>query len=276
MGNFMNDISITPLILRAFELLKSNKGFRSERAMCRYLNIPVTTFGNWKHKRALTINGDIAEEILPTLKPYIEQAESEQLKEGFERPFEYKVIMGVTDPNIKIKLNKLYSEFTKGVSDLITEAQTIRELTQEHQPIINFPYLSQEVSAGNGLIPSEEKFGERPDMDILTVSGESMQPAFNNGDKVIVHTFQERVKFGEDHLPLDIVKSLIPEDTVIIYNRNDTGLAMKRVKYQEKKSAWYFKLTADNTEWAKETGFNSIIKKSDDFEIFGKVIGKVQ
>jgi hypothetical protein len=97
-----------------------------------------------------------------------------------------------------------------------------------------------------------------------------------NGDKVIVHTFQERVKFGEDHLPLDIVKSLIPEDTVIIYNRNDTGLAMKRVKYQEKKSAWYFKLTADNTEWAKETGFNSIIKKSDDFEIFGKVIGKVQ
>ena len=49
---------------------------------------------------------------------------------------------------------------------------------------------------------------------------------------------------------------------------------MKRVKYENRKNAWYFKLTADNAEWAIANKFNRIIRKTDTFVMFGKVIGK--
>lgn len=69
---------------------------------------------------------------------------------------------------------------------------------------------------------------------------------------------------------------MIPEDSIIVYERNGDGRAMKRVKYQDGKNTWYLKLTADNEKWAKENKFNRIVKKGEDFKIIGIVLGKLK
>lgn len=264
------DKVIDSVLLRALDIYKESNEIPSNYSLANYLNISQGTISRWYSGKSKMIKFSAWKEIEPILRPYLERAINERQFTQELEPFTYQLTVGAYDDMKKLKLNKLISEFEKGLNELVSDLQ------EEPQPVIDFPYLSQEVSAGNGLIPSDEKYGERPDLDILTVSGESMEPEFKSGDKVIVHTFQERVTFGEHHLPINIIKSLIPEDTVIIYNRNDTGLAMKRVKYEAGKNTWYFKLTADNTDWAKETKFNQIVKKTDDFVIFGKVVGKVK
>jgi len=272
----MDNVVITSCILRAFEIYKKAKNHRSERAMCRDFEISVATYGNWKHRRSDTIDINIwRNKIEPKLKSYIERAVDEQQYSSDRNPFSYQVTIGVYDDETKLKLKNLFEQVSKNLAELVSFNHVEQPITPSP---IEFSYVDIEnrVSAGNGLIPSEEKYGHRPDMDILTVDGESMSPTFIPGEKIIVHTFQERLTFGDEHLPMDIVKSLIPEDTVIIYNRNDSGLAMKRVKYEQGKGTWYFKLIADNEEWSKENKFVEIIKKTDDFEIFGKVIGKMK
>jgi len=264
------DKVIDSVLLKALDIYKESNEIPSNYSLANYLNVSQGTISRWYSGKSQTIKFSAWKDLEPILRPYLEQAIDEQQFTQELEPFTYQLNIAAYEDSKKLKLKKMVSDFEKGLNELMSEVQ------EEPQPVIDFPYLSQEVSAGNGLIPSEEKYGERPDMDILTVSGESMQPKFMNGEKIIVHTFQERVQFGEHHLPMDIVKSLIPEDTVIIYDRNNTGLAMKRVKYQQGKDTWYFKLTADNTEWAKETKFNRIIKKTDDFVIYGKVVGKVK
>lgn len=138
----------------------------------------------------------------------------------------------------------------------------------------SLPYLRQQVAAGNGMEIIEERFKNRPDMHFMDVYGESMEPNYQHGQKILVQLFQERVTFGENHIPMEVVKAMIPENTIILYSRNDEGLAMKRVKYEKGsgKDSWYLKLTADNEEWAKENKFRRIIRKTDDFVIYGKVL----
>ncbi|MCM8528225.1 MAG: S24/S26 family peptidase, partial [Lentisphaeraceae bacterium] len=151
----------------------------------------------------------------------------------------------------------------------------------EPEPVIQFevaesslPYLRQQVSAGNGVAIVEERFHNRPDMHFMDVHGESMEPTYKDGQKILVQLFQQRVTFGENHIPMEVVKAMIPENTVIIYERNEEGLSMKRVKYEKGsgKEAWYLKLTADNEEWAREVKFKRIVRKTDNFIIYGKVL----
>ena len=214
--------------------------------------------------------------LLPHLEKYSDEKELEknvpfQIKEAYEllkRTISNKHLTWLATQNLRNIVNTF---------DAISD-----DRPQKEEPkVINFevaedaiPYLTQEVSAGNGIEVLEERYHNKPDMHYMTVKGESMEPTYKDGDKIIIQRFFEPVIFGDQHIPIEFVKNIVPEDSVIIYNRNDTGLSMKRVKYENKQNAWYFKLTADNKDWAIEHKFNRIVKKSDDFVIYGKVIGK--
>lgn len=272
-GNEM-DKEVDSQLLRAFELCKKDNDLPSDYALAAHLGINRPSLSRWKSGKTNIIRHNQWKEIEPILKKYIDQAFSDEVADSFARPFEYKVTIGVTDPKIKSKLSRIYNEFSKGISELAGMTQD--SINEAEKQIIDFPYLTHKVSAGNGLIPDMVKYDDRPDMDILTVQGESMEPTYKEGEKIIVHVFQEPVRFGEHFLPIEIIKTLIPEGTVIVYDRNESGIAMKRVKYGTGKSTWHFKLTADNEEWAKVEKFNRVIRKGDDFVIYGKVLGKLK
>lgn len=166
--------------------------------------------------------------------------------------------------------------------NLRNTASIVRDKNSKEPPkkTINFevehgalPYIRQKVAAGNGIEILEERYNKRPDMHIMDVHGESMMPTYLDGQQLIAQLFQERIVFGQEHLPVEIVKNMIPEDSVIIYDLNDGGLAMKRVKYKKNKNSWYFILHADNEDWSEYNKFPKIIRKKDDFVIYGKVIG---
>jgi hypothetical protein len=277
---------ITPAILKAFEIFKIKKGFKSDRAMCLHFTVPVTTYGNWKHLRSDTIDSEWWKVIGPELEECIKEAEQEILKDEIENGEllgSYEKYTVTISANSRKELN-LVKKIIDSVAELshISSDKGLDNIQEEEQePTINFevaessiPYMLQQVSAGNGVEVLDERYHNKQDMQILEVTGESMQPTYEDGERVVVHLFQERVTFGDEHIPIEFVKNIVPEDSIILYNRNDEGLAMKRVKYEKRQEAWYFKLTADNTDWARQNKFKRIVKKTDSFVIFGKVIGK--
>lgn len=237
---------------------------------------------NWMDKENAGIHNDTYEsEILPRIKKYLEPTPAESaIPDKLNEPYKNLKYIYENDKS-QFWITEHFLRNTASVikDNAFPDKPGIKEYKPE--PTIKFevaesslPYLRQKVSAGNGVAIVEERFHDRPDMHFMDVSGDSMLPTYKDGQKILVQLFQQRVTFGENHIPMEIVKAMIPENTVIIYERNDEGLSMKRVKYEKGsgKDAWYLKLTADNVEWAKEFKFRRIIRKTDNFIIYGKVL----
>lgn len=284
------DKEFTDIIEVAFSFYKKNNNISSDYKMCADLDISRSTFANWKKGRSLTIRSELWEKIEPVLKPYIKEAEQEKIKELSDKP---GAIHNCVKWSAQISegINKEDYKKTKNILDAVADYNThsankdyeifklkqeIEDLKKDDKPLINFPHITEKVSAGNGVYDDFEPYGNRPDLALMDVKGESMQPNFNDGEKVVVHLYQTPVVFGNEFLPMSMVKAMIPEDSIIVYERNGDGRAMKQVKYDDGKNTWYLKLTALNTDWAREIKFKRIVKKGEDFKIIGVVLGKLK
>ena len=140
------------------------------------------------------------------------------------------------------------------------------------------------AAAGNGCFYDYEysvpAMGERKDIDVVGVVGNSMEPFIRQDSRVIIQRFMESLDFADLFIPEQAVKSLVPDGSIIIYNLNDSGLAIKKVRYEThregEKSEWSLYLEALNSTWAKENGFPRRITMQDRLVIFGKMIGQAK
>lgn len=225
---------------------------------------------NWMEKENAGIHNDTYKsEILPKIKKYLnptppESTIPDKLKEPYEN---LKYIYDSDKSQFWIT-----EQFLRNTASVVKDKKMQKEIIpfKEKQPSI--PYLSQKVSAGNGVELLPERHPVRPDFHYMDVHGESMEPTYRDGQKILIHRFEPRVVFGENDIPIEDVMSLIKEDSVIIYDLNDSGPAMKRVKYQMNEDNWYFILHSDNADWAEVNDFPRVIRKADDFAIYGIVL----
>lgn len=277
------DKIIDEILIRALDIYKEKNDLPSNYALANYLEVTQGALSRWYNGKSKTIKYSTWKGLLPQLQPYIDAAEKE-LSLDFPLPqelgpqliFEFHVKMKVFNESQKIRLKNLYDSLTANIEDVVEAV----EPQQEKQEPIKFevaesalPYIRQKISAGNGCEILDERYSQRPDMHFMDISGESMQPTYRDGQKVICQLFQERIVFGDDFLPLDIIKNIIPEDSIIVYELNGMGLSMKRAKYKKNKNSWSFILDADNEQWAQENDYPRFIRKGDDFVIYGKVVG---
>ena len=273
------DKIIDPVILKAFELLREEKEFTSDYQVATYLEVNKQIFGRWKNGRIKSISEKYWKSVSKKIEPYIPRAKSilANSYEDMKLFFEYQVKIHAMNYNQLMKLKTMFDSMCSNLNDVI-EAGSSDDYELADEPITiqtfkgGLPYIRQQVAAGNGCEILDERYHDRPDMHYLGISGESMEPNFHDGQKIVVQLYQERITFGDQYLSIEEVKSIIPEDSIIIYNLNDSGLSMKRVKYQKNQKSWYFILHADNEEWAEVNDFPRIIRKTDDFEIFGKIV----
>lgn len=271
------DKDIDNVILRALDLYKFANDIPSNYSLANYLNVSQGTLSRWYNGKSKTIKYNVWKMLRPQLEDYIQQAEreiQEQEPEYHEAKmtFSHSSEIKVYNESQRIRLNNLYEAIENNLGDIIDAS---KPTDYEDRPVLNYPHLPQKVAAGNGVHDDFIPYGNRPDLALFDVEGESMSPLYKNKEKVVVHLYQEPVVFGNEFLPMNMVMALIPEDSIIVYERNGEGRAMKRVKYNEGKNTWHFKLTAENEEWAKETKFKRIIRKVDDFKIIGTVLGKL-
>ncbi|MCM8526956.1 MAG: S24/S26 family peptidase [Lentisphaeraceae bacterium] len=254
----------------------------------------------WMDDKGLTLMhvAEISKSSHTSVRRWLEGAKIRKKYLDFLLPHLEKYIDNkIPESHVPFEIKEAYELLKRSVSNkhliwLITQnirniVNTFKEIEQskpyQENKIIRFevaedaiPFLPQEVSAGNGVEVLEERYHSKPGMHMLKVRGESMQPTYSEGDRVIIQRFIEPIVFGDEHLPLEIIKNMVPENSIIVYNRNDTGLSIKRVKYEKGKNTWYLKLTADNEEWAREERFKRMIKMTDEFIIYGLVVGKQQ
>jgi hypothetical protein len=276
------DKTIDSVIFKAIDLYKITNDIPSTYQLALEWNIPQATIGRWLNGNTKTIKYSTWKSLLPSLQPYIDQAEKELGLEtlgqehGPRLTFEFHVKMKVFNESQKIRLGNLYDSLTANLEDVV---EAVEPQEEKPEPIKfevaeqALPYIRQKISAGNGCEILEERYLKRPDMHFMDVSGVSMVPTYKDGQKVICQLFQERVVFGDDFLPMEIIKNMIPEDSVIIYELNGGGLSMKRAKYKKTNKAWSFILDADNEKWGNENNFPRFIRKGDDFIIYGKIVG---
>lgn len=286
------DQPFTEEIEKAFELYKKDKGFTSLRKMCEQLGIEAATYNNWVKRRSVTISSFLWDKIQPELQKYIYQVkhkdglsvEEEGLKiinsfndagyaviemanelalrrkQDFNMPENLKSLQGTKKRTFDTIL-KCLSEF---VEDQPKEETTYTPLT--------FPEV-QKVAAGNGIDALPEFMG-RQDMAVLEISGESMEPKFFDGQEVVMQKFFPALQMGNEYVPLDIIRGSIPENSLIAFELNGSGLSVKQVRYKEKKNgSWHLELHALNNEWAKINDFPRVIRMKDEFFIYGKIIG---
>ena len=276
------DKTIDSVVLRSFDLYKLANDIPSDYQLCAELNLTRSSMSNWRSGTTKNIKYAIWKKLLPSLQPYTDQAEKELGLEtlgqehGPQLTFEFHVKMKVFNESQKIRLGNLYDSLTANLEDVV---EAVEPQEEKPEPIKfevaeqALPYIRQKISAGNGCEILEERYLKRPDMHFMDVSGVSMAPTYKDGQKVICQLFQERVVFGDDFLPMEIIKNMIPEDSVIIYELNGGGLSMKRAKYKKTNKAWSFILDADNEKWGNENNFPRFIRKGDDFIIYGKIVG---
>jgi hypothetical protein len=287
------DQPFTEEIHKAFELYKKDKGFSSYYKMCEALEIQRATFSNWKKGRSVTITSFLWERLEPELQPYIYQVQNKngltieeeamniinsfgddigysvihmanelviRRKQDFTMPKNLKSLSG----NNKTNFNKILQAVSELIADNPKEATTYTPLT--------FPPV-QKVAAGNGIDVLPEFMG-RQDMAIIEVSGESMEPKYFDGQELVMQRFFPSLQMGDKYMPHDIMQSTIPEGSIIAYELNGLGLAIKKVSYNIKANgSWHFELHALNKEWAKVNDFPKVIRMKDDFFIIGKIIG---
>ncbi|NRA94154.1 MAG: S24/S26 family peptidase [Psychroserpens sp.] len=272
------DKTVDSVILRALDILKDSHDMSSNYQLAQYLDINQSTLSRWYSGKAKTIRYDLwKRKLRPQLEDYIQQAEREIQQETPEyheakMTFSHNAEIKVYNESQRIRLNNLYEAIENNLGDIIDAS---KPADHEDKPVLNYPHLPQKVAAGNGVHDDFIPYGNRPDLALFDVEGDSMSPLYKDKEKVVVHLYQQPVVFGNEFLPMNMVMALIPEDSIIVYERNGEGRAMKRVKYNEGKNTWHFKLTADNEDWAKETNFKRIVRKGDDFKIIGTVLGKL-
>jgi hypothetical protein len=285
------DKIVDSVLLRAFDICKEINDLPSDYALALHLEINRPSLSRWRSGATKIIRHAQYKVIEPKIRECIAQAEKERLKElennpgaihkctkwstqvsGDENSEEYKKAKTILDA--VAKYNTFSANKDHEIFKLKQEIAELKKVKQE-EPVINFPHLPQKVSAGNGVQDDIHLYGKRPDIVILDVDGESMAPDYLDGEQVVAHFYHTPFVFGKDFLPLEFVRILIPENSIIVYERNGDGRAMKQVKYEEGKRTWYLKLTALNTDWAKETRFNRIVRRNEDFKILGIVLGKL-
>ena len=175
----------------------------------------------------------------------------------------------------KLAIKKLTAKASK---------EKIKEVKEELYYEPEFKPEEIKVAAGTGCLYDYEysvpAMGKRKDIDVVKVVGCSMEPYIKQDSQVIIQRFMEPLDFADLFIPEQAVKSLVPDGAIIIYNLNDSGLAIKKVRYEinekDEKSEWSLYLEALNPTWAEENGFPRRITMQDRLVIFGKMIGEAE
>jgi len=176
----------------------------------------------------------------------------------------------------KLPIKKLSLEARKEKSKKVKEELYYQPLRYEKEEV--------KVAAGNGCIYDYEysvpSIGNRKDINVVKVEGESMAPFVEHGSRVVIQRFMEPLSFAELYLPLKAAKTLIPNGSIVIYNLNESGLAIKKVRYEsygeDKTPQWSLFLEALNDSWGRENNFPRRITMKDHLLIYGKMVGTAE
>ena len=302
-------VRITPELLQAIEMLRKDRDW-TETKLASVLKTNATTIYRWRTYQAETINKKTAKILMPLVQPFLDEILAEKEREGantipqsiediYEKlkllkdadPKALKSFCDLLDASLKFAGIFLLDNKKKKVKEKKPAKIKIKKLTKkalaERLPHDNF-YTSLdemeeiEAAAGTGCYYDYEYsvpvMADRRDIDVINVVGNSMEPYIREGTRIIVQRFADPIDFEELYLPLDSVKTLVPDGSVVIYNLNDSGLAIKRVRYQIHEYGqgpeWSLYLDALNGEWAEENGFPKRITMQDRLLIYGKMIGQ--
>ena len=122
------------------------------------------------------------------------------------------------------------------------------------------------------------EFGNRDDISILEVRGESMVNTLQHGDRIVVQNVPaiELAKLTKSEGKRDVsaVRALVPDRCLAICDLNDGGLMVKRPVYMINGGRdWQMTLGADNGDWALSHGYPRVVTRRDRLVIYGKVLG---
>ena len=302
-------VRVTPELVEAMRMLKADNDW-SDYRLAQELKTTPTSIFRWMNYKASYIKRKNADILLPLVKDYLEEINKRKegqgpvkLPQSLEDVIEKIRALHEYDPKL---LNNI-AGFLDSTLEFVLKVAPPLENRRKNPAKIKIKKLSKkaialkqenednfytpidqpndiEAAAGMGCIYDYEyavpSMSKRNDIDVINVIGNSMEPYIKEGSRVVVQRFAQPVDFGELYLPEESVKSLVPEGSIVIYNLNDSGLAIKKVRYvtHEKDGGpeWSLYLEAVNPEWAQANGFPKRITMQDRLVIYGKMIGQAE
>ncbi len=112
---------------------------------------------------------------------------------------------------------------------------------------------------------------------LTVIKGTSMSPALRDGDTAVLSYHDHTVELpplgkDEQRATLDHMRSLVPDNSIIVFRINHEPPAVKRIKYRHKEK-WYVELGADNEAWGLENNYPRLVSHEDHLYIYARVIG---
>ena len=260
----MEDLPITPELIEAIEILKKQKNIKNY-GLAKILGTNQSTVSRWMNFNAKSISKEYAKILMPMIKEiYEEILAKKELVGNKELPSSLKNFITKLE-TLKNKDPQLLNHYctmleaTLGFAQNVIPEQTghrisspaklaikklsakaskekVKKVKEElyYEPI--FQPEEVKAAAGTGCFYDYEysvpAMGGRADIDVVSIIGNSMEPYINEGSKVIIQRFMEPLDFADLFIPEQAVKSLVPDGAIIIYNLNDSGLAIKKVRYE--------------------------------------------
>lgn len=306
------DQPITPELIEAINVLKSEKDI-SDYKLSEILKTTPASVSRWMNFKTDSIKSKYAKILMPMIKDIHDDIlAKKELVGDKELPASLKNFITKLE-TLKNKDPQLLNHYctmleaTLGFAQNVIPEQTghrisspaklaikklsakaskekVKKVKEElyYEPM--FQPEEVKAAAGTGCFYDYEysvpAMGGRADIDVVSVIGNSMEPYISEGSKVIIQRFMEPLDFADLFIPEQAVKSLVPDGAIIIYNLNDSGLAIKKVRYESHgnnaQSEWSLYLEALNPAWAEENGFPRRITMQDRLVIFGKMIGEAE
>jgi len=298
-------VKITPELVEALRMLKADKNWTDYR-LSKEVNTTPTSVFRWMNYKASHIGNATVPLLMPILQPYLDKVMKKKKAKGPKiiphyiknvcsrlealadrDPDQLKAFCDMLEGNIayaESTMDKVYSDKSKPakikLKKLSKKESKLKQEENFYTPLDEMETI--EAAAGTGCIYDYEysvaNLPKRNDFDVINVNGNSMEPYIKEGSRIVVQRFSEPIDFGELYLPEESVKELVPDGSIVIYNLNDSGLAIKKVRYESHERdggpEWSLYLDALNDEWAGEHDFPKRITMQDRLLIYGKMIGQ--
>lgn len=166
---------------------------KQQNEVAKAINVPVTTFNAWCNGQSLPRMGNVQK-----LADYFNVKKSYLIEK--HDSFSDDISLNEFEKNVVLKYRKLDSYSQKAVNSLIDielqrQNDIIKENITPYENIKTLPLYPQLVSAGTGQYVVDDIPANTIDVDgniyrtatyAITVSGDSMQPTYYDGDILIV------------------------------------------------------------------------------------------
>ena len=266
----------------------------SARKIADLLNVSHPAVGRWMN--GTKIRDSHKKKLIPHLRKYLSQEESESsipnsIREAYDllkKATDDKLLVWMLTTQIRSAVTA-FSELRE--KELNTPQEPIRYTASEKlkQALKPIPFdekfeTAVPAAAGTGIdepyispLPIPMLQAKGMELQDIKVEGESMEPTLKEGSTV----WMKPVPTGALHLPptskpqvpIHMVRTIIPNESIVLVNLNGAGRMLKRIHYEEDKGSWTVFLSADNSDWEKENDFPVVVLREDDLILYGEIVG---